>query len=315
MSGCVLITGATGFVGSHIAEAFVAAGYTVRCSLRSTSDARWISNLPVERTLLDLDYPADLSKALEDVEIVVHVAGVTSARRPEDYYRVNADRTRRLAEAARGVGVGRFVYISSLAARGPDGHDHPASAYGKSKLEAEKLLRDLDGPMQIVVLRPAAVYGPRDTDLLPLFKMANRGWLTLPAGPGSLQPVYASDVAKAVLAAARGATSFGPFPTAERSSYSWRDVAEKLEEALGRSVRVVRLPTAGFRLAGRASELAAKPFGSVPAFDERRAEDLTVHTWTCDPSTTEKELEWRAEVPLPEGLRRTAQWYRSEGWL
>ena len=315
MSGRILITGATGFVGSHIAEAFVAAGYKVRCGLRATSDARWISNLPVERTLLDLDHPDDLSKALEGVEVVVHVAGVTSARRPEDYYRVNADGTRRLAEAARGAGVGRFVQISSLAARGPDGHEHPASAYGRSKLEAEKLLRDLDGPMQTVVLRPAAVYGPRDTDLLPLFKMASRGWLTLPAGPGSLQPVYDSDVAKAVLAAARGTTSFGPFPIAERSSYSWQEVAGKLEEALGRSVRVFRLPTAGFRLAGRAAELAAKPFGSVPVFDERRAEDLTVHTWTCDPSATEQELGWCAEVPLSEGLARTARWYRKEGWL
>ena len=316
MSGRVLITGATGFVGSHIAEAFVAAGYKVRCGLRSTSDVRWISNLPIERTPLDLDHPDDLSKALENVEIVVHVAGVTSARRPEDYYRVNADGTRRLAEAARGAGVGRFVQISSLAARGPDGHDHPASAYGRSKLEAEKLLRGLDGPMRTVVLRPAAVYGPRDTDLLPLFKMASRGWLTLPAGPGSLQPVYAADVAKAVLAAAsKQEASFGPFPVAERSSYSWRYVASNLEEALGRPFRTARLPGACFRLAGRAAELAARPLGALPIFDERRAEDLAVHSWTCDPSIVERELGWRAEISLPEGLEKTARWYRGEGWL
>ncbi|MGI9050616.1 MAG: NAD-dependent epimerase/dehydratase family protein [Rubrobacteraceae bacterium] len=315
MADRVLITGATGFVGSHIAEAFVAAGYTVRCGLRATSNPRWISSLPVEHTLLDFDRPADLLEALKGVEIVVHAAGITRARYSQDYDRVNAEGTRRLAEAAREVGVERFVQISSLAARGPDGHDHPASAYGRSKLEAEKLLRDLDGPMQTVVLRPAAVYGPRDTDLLPLFKMASRGCLTLPAGPGSLQPVYAADVAKAVLAAADKPEGFGPFPLAERSSYSWREVAGKLEEALGRPVRVARLPTAGFRLAGRAAELAAKPFGSVPVFDERRAEDLTVHTWTCDPSITERELDWRAGVPLSEGLARTARWYREEGWL
>ena len=316
MPGRVLVTGATGFVGSHIAEAFVAAGHTVRCGLRATSDPRWISALPVERVLLDLDSPTHLSQALEGVETIVHAAGITRARRPEDYYRVNAGGTRKLAEAAREVGVEHFVYISSLAARGPDGHEHPASDYGRSKLEAEKHLRALDGPMRPVVLRPAAVYGPHDTDLLPLFKMAGRGWLVLPSGAGSLQPVYAADVAKAVLAAAdKPGASFGPFPLAEESSYSWCEVSRKLEEALSRRFRTVRLPGAGFTLAGRAAELAAKPFGAEPPFDERRAEDLAIHTWTCEPSITEQELGWRAEVPLSEGLKRTARWYRDEGWI
>ena len=315
MADRALITGATGFVGSHVAEAFVAAGYTVRCGLRATSDPRWLSTLPIERAPLDLDRPDDLPQALESVDVVVHAAGITRARHPEDYYRTNAEGTRALAEAAREAGVGRFVHISSLAARGPDGRDHPASAYGRSKLAAEKLLRGLDGPMRTVILRPAAVYGPRDTDLLSLFEMANKGWLTLPAGPGSLQPVYAADVAKAVLAAATGTVSFGPLPLAERSSYSWREVAGELERALGRSFRTVRLPTAIFTLAGRAAELAVKPFGALPIFDERRAEDLAVYSWTCDPSDTEHELGWRAEVPLSEGLERTARWYRDEGWL
>ena len=315
MPGRVLVTGATGFVGSHIAEAFVEEGYAVRCGLRTTSDPRWLSNLPTERTLLDLDRPTHLSRALEGVETVVHAAGITRARRPGDYYRVNAQGTRGLAEAAREAGVGCFVYISSLAARGPDGYDHPASDYGRSKLEAERLLRDLDGSMQTIVLRPAAVYGPRDTDLLPLFKMANRGWLTLPVSPGSLQPVYAPNVAKAVLAAADGAGSFGPFPVAERSSYSWPEVAGELKKVLGHPVHTIRLPGAGFRFAGRVAELAAKPFGKAPIFDKRRAEDLAVHTWTCDPTVTEQELGWRAQVSLPEGLRQTAKWYKDKGWL
>ncbi len=169
--------------------------------------------------------------------------------------------------------------------------------------------------MEAVVLRPAAVYGPRDTDLLPLFKMANRGWLPLPSGANLLQPVYAEDVARAVLAAAREPVGFGPFPVAEKGRYKWKDVVAGLEKALGRRVRAVRLPAAAFTLAGRAAEWAARPFSAVPVFDERRGRDLAARTWTCDTSATERALGWRAEVPLFEGLERTARWYRQAGWL
>ena len=316
-----MITGATGFVGSHIAEAFVGAGYRVRCGVRATSDTRWISDLPVELVPLDLSRPEDFDGALEGADVVVHAAGITRARREEDYFRVNAEGTRRLAEAAAGARVRRFVLIGSLAARGPDGlarvdgRDHPESAYGRSKLEAEAYLHALDERIiDTVALRPVAIYGPRDTDFLPLLKMACRGFLVL-SGEGLLQPVYATDVARAALAAARKPVGFGPYPVAESASYSWQDVTAGLEAALGRRIRVVRLPAAAFELAGRAAERVAKARGSVPIFDERRARDLTVHTWTCDPSGTERALGWRAEVSLAEGLNLAARWYRKAGWL
>jgi nucleoside-diphosphate-sugar epimerase len=315
----VLLTGATGFVGSHIAGAFVEAGYEVLCGVRASSDMRWISDLPIERVSLDLKGGAEgLPRAVENADLVVHAAGITRARRVEDYHSVNAEGTRRLAVAAFEAGVRRFVLISSLAARGPDDptkDDHPESAYGRSKLEAEAYLRSLGGRMEAVVLRPAAVYGPRDTDLLPLFKMANRGWLPLPSGANLLQPVYATDVARAALAAVREPLGFGPFPVAENRLYTWKEVIAGLEKALGRTVRTVRLPAAAFTLAGRSAEWAARPFSAVPVFDERRGRDLAVHTWTCDISATEKALGWRAEVALSEGLERSARWYGQAGWL
>jgi nucleoside-diphosphate-sugar epimerase len=317
----VLVTGATGFVGSHIAQAFIEASYEVLCGVRASSDLRWISDLPIERTPLDLsDRPEDLARAVESADLVVHAAGITRARRVEDYHSVNAEGTRRLADAALGAGVRRFVLISSLAARGPDDptkgdRDHPESDYGRSKLEGEAHLRSLSGRLEAVVLRPAAIYGPRDTDLLPLFKMANRGWLLLPSGANLLQPVYVEDVARAAVAAASESVGFGPFPVAESRSYTWKDVVAGLEKALGRTVRTVRLPAAAFTLAGRTAEWAARPFSAVPVFDERRGRDLAFRTWTCDVSATEEALGWRAEVALPEGLERTARWYGQAGWL
>ena len=169
--------------------------------------------------------------------------------------------------------------------------------------------------METVALPPAAVYGPRDTDLLPLFKLARAGWLPIPSGPNLLQPVYATDVAGAALAAAREPAGFGPFPVAESRRYIWEEVLIGLEKALGRRVRGVRLPATAFTLAGRAAELAARPLSALPAFDERRGRDLAVNTWTCDASPTEKALGWRAEVPLFEGLGLTARWYGQAGWL
>jgi nucleoside-diphosphate-sugar epimerase len=312
----VLLTGAAGFVGSHIARTFVEAGYDVHCGVRASSDVRWISDLPIERVPLDLKGRAeDFHRAVENADLVIHAAGITRARRAEDYYSINAEGTERLADAALGAGVRRFVLISSLAARGPDGHTRPASPYGRSKLEGEAHLLSTGGRMEAVVLRPAAVYGPRDTDLLPLFKMARRGWLPLPSGANLLQPVYATDVARAALAAAREPVGSGPFPVAERTRYTWKDVVAGLEKALGRTIHAVRMPAAAFTLAGRAAEWAARPFSADPPFDERRTRDLAVHTWTCDTSATEEALGWRAEVALSDGLERTARWYGQAGWL
>lgn len=316
----VLITGATGFVGSHITCAFAEAGHEIRCALRPTSDAHAIEDFPVERTHLDLDRPETLAKAVKDAEVVVHAAGITRARRPADYHRVNAQGARRLALAAADAGVRRFVFLSSLAARGPDacaadGRDRPASAYGWSKLEAEESLRPFEGRMEVVALRPAAIYGPRDRDFLPLFEMARAGFLVVPGGPGLLQPVYAEDVARAVLAAAHEEAGFGPYPVAEPARYGWKEVVAGLEGALGRGVRAVRVPPAAFSLAGRVAEAATRTGRAAPSFDERRAEDLAIHTWTCDVSGTEHALGWRAEVPLREGLETTARWYWKAGWL
>jgi nucleoside-diphosphate-sugar epimerase len=316
----VLLTGATGFVGSHVARAFIEAGYEVRCGVRATSDTRAIEGLAVERVALDLDrrIPAE---ALKDAEVVVHAAGITRARREDDYHAVNAVATRRLAAAAASAGVRRFVLISSLAARGPDasshdGLDHPVSAYGRSKVAAEGYLRLFGDRMETVALRPAGIYGPRDTDFLPLIKVARAGWLVIPSDSLRLQPAYAEDVARAVLAAARVApVGFGPFPVAEQGRYAWREVADGLGRALERPVRTLRLPAGLLVFAGRVAERTARFSGVVPFLDERRARDLAVNAWTCDVSGTEEALGWRAEVPLFDGLRRTVRWYRRAGWL
>lgn len=315
MSGTLLLTGATGFVGSHVAEALHAEGHELRCTVRGDSSLRWIGHLPVDTVEADLREPSALRRALAGVDRVVHVAGVTVAARPGLYRTVNLEATERLAREAAGAGVERFVFVSSLAARGPTGAEGPVSAYGRSKRAAEVALADLDRAMKVVVLRPGGVYGPRDDDLLPLFRSAARGWLPVPSAGAPLQPVYATDAAEAVVAALAPDIGYGPWPVVEPGRYGWDEVAAGLSEALGRRVRSVPVPGLLAEAAGALAEAAGRVTGRAPIFDLRRARDLVRHRWTADPASAAEGLGWKARVALPEGLARTAEWYREVGWL
>ncbi len=319
MSSLVFLTGATGFVGSHIAEALVQAGYRVRCAIRTTSDTRWLEGVPVETRPVNLASRSALTRELHGVEYVVHAAGLTRARNEADYFSVNAELTGTIAEAAIEVGARRFVLVSSLAARGPDGARGPASAYGVSKLEAERRLAAVAaraGGLEAGVLRPGGVYGPRDRELLPLFRLAARGFVPVPGVVGRLQPVYATDVAAAVVRALEAETrSAGPLPLGGPEIHSWEEIAEALGAAVGRRVRPLRLPPSLFLAAGTLAELAAAVLRRAPELDRRRARDLTRLDWTCELEPAEKQLGWRPAVELEHGLTEAAEWYRRRGWL
>ena len=311
-----LVTGATGFLGSHVAAAYLDAGRQVRCTLRATSDTRWLDGLDVERVEWDVRDTSGLTSALRDVDTVVHVAGVTRVRDESVYFQVNATGAARLAEAAAKAGVDRFVLVSSLAARGPDGGDGPVSPYGHSKRRGEELVRLFEEKMDVVILRPGGIYGPRDTDLFPLFENGSKGWMVAPLGSPPLQPVYVTDVARLCVAAGTGEfTGTGPYPVAGEGRYAWREVRDGLAAALGRPVRTIWLPKTLFVFAGTVVEAGARLARREPPLDRRNALDLSKHGWTCDTAPTREAFGWKEEVPLPDGLARAVAWYRKAGWL
>lgn len=319
----ILLTGGTGFLGSHVAEQLVEAGHDVRATVRASSDTRWLDPLPLETVVADLEDPEALAAALEGVTDVVHVGGVTITADPSAFERVNTAGTLALAAAAGRAGVERFVFVSSLAARGPDQAEGPVSPYGRSKRAAEHGLQSLieasDAPPAVRVVRPGGIYGPRDPDMLALFKMAARGLLVLPSVEGRLQPVHVADAARSVVraleAAEVGASDPGPLPVVAAEVVTWTQVGDALEAAIGRSTRVLRVPPALFLAAGAMAELAARLTGGSPTFDRRRARDLTQRTFTSEIETTRAAIGWTPEVSLREGMAETVEWYREQGWL
>jgi nucleoside-diphosphate-sugar epimerase len=311
----VLVTGATGFLGSHIAEVLVQRGFTVRCTVRSNSSLKWLKHLDIEKTVVNFNSEANLQKACQGVDVVVHNAGITRAKNDAEFFEVNTEATKRLADTAVKAKVSRFIFISSLEARGPDGFTTAISSYGKSKLEAERRLSDLQHDIEIVLLRPAGVYGPRDTDLLTLFQIAKYGFLTVPATDSRLQPVHGRDVAEAVLASIQGKAQLGPFEIAEANTYSWQDMANTLEIAMNKKLRVLKIPREVFLGAGYASETVSKLLNQAPKLDRRRAKSLAYYTYTCDTQPFKQAFAWQARISLQEGLTETARWYEQNNWL
>jgi nucleoside-diphosphate-sugar epimerase len=311
----VLITGATGFLGSHIAEVLVQHGFTVRCTIRSSSSIKWLEGLELEKVNLDFNDEASLQKACESVDVVIHNAGITRAKDDSEFFEVNTNATERLAKAAIKAKVSRFIFISSLEARGPDSFSTAISAYGQSKLEAERRLEKLSNDIEVILLRPAGVYGPRDTDLLTLFQLAKYGFLTVPATSGRLQPVHGRDVAEAVLATIKRKAQLGPFDISEPHTYSWQDMAQLMEAAMKHKLKVIRIPREIFLGAGYISETVSKLLGQAPKLDRRRAKSLAYYTYTCDTTPFKEAFGWQARISLQDGLTETAAWYKQQGWL
>jgi dihydroflavonol-4-reductase len=319
-----LVTGGTGFVGSHVVDTLLEAGYRVRCLVRATSRLRWLEGKPVELFEADLR-GGNLAGAVAGVDRVIHCAGLTRGSR-RALFATNYEGTRSLLDACVASGVRlRFLFCSSQAAAGPgavqrarEPEDAPAptSDYGRSKLAAEQEVLKRSAQLDVVVLRPVCVYGPRDEDTLPLVRMATRGVIVVPGLRRRLiQVVHVRDVAEALRRAAErreavGNTYFVAHPTV----IDWRQLSTALDRAVGRRLIRLRLPSPLLWPMGAAGELLGGQ-RRAGRLDLRRARDLSQRAWTCRVDRTMEDLDWEPRYDIVKGVRDTAAWYREEGWL
>lgn len=320
----IALTGATGFVGSHLADALLAAGHDVRCLVRSPARATALGEAGgtlVEGALEDEDA---LRRLLDGAEVLHHVAGLIGARTLDDFERVNRAGTFAIARLAREAGVRRMVHVSSLAVSGPTvpgrpleeaDRDRPVTPYGRSKQAGEEAVRA--SGVAFTIVRPPVVYGPRDRQVLRLFRIAKTGVAPLLGdGTQELSFVHAADLARALMAAGESpATEGRTYHAAHPERVTQRAFVQAIGRAVGRSVRTLPLPPLVVRGALWSTGAFARVLGRATLLSHEKADELLAPAWTCSSEALARDAGWRAGIPLEEGLRETAEWYRRAGWL
>jgi nucleoside-diphosphate-sugar epimerase len=295
----------------------------VRCLVRGTSQLHWLPVDRVELATASMDDAGSLERAVAGADAVFHLAAVTSAVDPAAYHRVNVEGTARLLDAiARRAPAARLVFCSSQAAAGPtrDGRplteaDRPApiTTYGASKLAAEQLVSGADG--RHVIVRPPAVYGPRDVDILAAFRLARRGLAVRIGPPGQrLAIVHVRDLVSGLLLAATVDHARGIYFVSGGTA-RWDELVGGIGSAVGRRVRIVAAPPFVPRIAAALSRAAARLTRSKPLLTTDRVRDLVQPDWSCDDMRARRDLGYQPAIALADGLRETAAWYREQGWL
>jgi len=321
----VLITGATGFVGSHVAERISRRqGIELHLMLRRTSRLGFLKGVDYKRVEGDMRDEASLARAAQGVETVIHVAGLVSALNEATYQEVNAAGTAALARAAREAGVRRFVYVSSLAAGGPslDGATppatpHPISAYGRSKLAGEYPVLAEKDAMSVAIVRPPAVYGERDRGLLPFYRIAKLGFVPV-YGNGSrlLTFIHAHDAADAIITTALADGPSGAVYTlSDGAIYTWRQLVEAYGKAAGRQLRILPIPPPLFALAGYAGGLLQTVIRKPLPLSPEEVVQMHVDAWIGDNAAITHDLGWQPSIGIEQGFTQAYRWYKEQGWL
>lgn len=324
-----LLTGATGFIGSHLAGSLLKQGFRVKALVRPTSDLRWIKGLELELITGSLQDNSFLEQAASGADYIFHLAGAVKAKDPKDFYLHNTRATMNLARAAMTAapGLKRFLFASSQAAAGPAEclerpvceRDvcRPLSDYGRSKLQAEQELMEISGKLPVTIVRPPSVYGPRDTEVLVYFKWVNRGLALLPGlRTRHANLIYVKDLVDGMMLAAASQSSPGKtyFLAGDRS-YSWDEISETIAGCLNKKILKLRLPLQLAHLSALFNEAGAYLLDKPAMVTRQKVREMSQRYWTVSSQSAKEDFGFQCRYDLARGIAETAKWYKEQGWL
>lgn len=328
MKGRVLITGASGFVGYHLIESALARGLEVTAGIRKSSQVDHLSGFNVRYAHLDFTHKDQLVRELEKggYDYIIHAAGATKAPTQDAYDQANAGSTETLAEAAQVAlpNLKKMVFLSSLAAIGPlgdiegtiteDTQPNPVTAYGRSKLLAERKLAIQ--PLPWLVLRPTAVYGPRDKDIFILLRMIRRGWEPyIGKAPQRLSFVYVKDLADLGVHALFSKHTHRTYNVTDGRAYERFELAEIVKGYFHRRTLKFFVPVPLVKVIALGLERVYERRKKSPALNREKLQELTAPNWVCKIDEVKRDLGYLPDYDLKNGLEETLEWYLRNGWL
>jgi nucleoside-diphosphate-sugar epimerase len=331
----VLITGASGFIGSFLVEEGLKRNFTVYAGVRKTSSREYLKDPVIRFAEIDFSSIEKISETLEQFKkdsirfrYIIHNAGLTKARRKNDFYRVNFLNTKNFIEALQKTDMvpEKFVLTSSLAAFGPGDpvtmepvrlsqQPQPIELYGKSKLEAEKYISSLtDFPWMI--MRPTGVYGPREKDYFVFFQTVNRGFETyIGSKKQILTFIYVRDLVRAIFDAAVSPLVRKAYFITDGKEYDTETFAEITKKILGKKTLRITVPTGIVKQIAFGLEKLYGLWGSMPTLNSDKYRVLSSCNWKCEVEPLQKDLGFTAQYDLEKGVREAIDWYKKEKWL
>lgn len=323
-----LITGATGFVGSHLADKLIEKNFEVFCLKRKSSNTRWLDGKNVNFVEGDLFSNEALSDCISGMDYVFHVAGLVKARTKEEYLKGNYESTKNLLEisAKENPGMKKFVFISSLAGTGPaikqkfvdeDTLPHPITSYGISKMKAEHEVMLYKDKLKTCIIAPPAVFGPRDTEILIYFKTFYKGLNSVIGFDDKyLSLIYVEDLVKSiVLAAEKDEANSQKFFVSMDKAYNWDEIGEVTSKLLSRKAFKLRLPHSLVYSVGYIAEFFSGFTGKAATLNVEKCKDITQLRWTCSNEKIKNVLGFKTDYDLESGFRKTIDWYKEMKWI
>lgn len=323
-----VVTGANGFVGSHLVDLLIDKGYHVRCITRKSSDLKWLEGKPIENFDSGLFDKDGLRLALKDSNYIFHVAGVVKSKTPQGYFQGNVDTTRNLLDIASENlnSIKRFVVVSSQTVTGPslDGKPvteetecNPITTYGKSKLEEERVALSYSERIPITICRAPAVYGERDTEIFIYFNTFSKGLTTtIGFNQKKLSLIHVTDLVNGIYLAAISDKSVGQvyFISSERY-YTWPEINDITSKVLGKKAIIIKVPHFLVYTIAAFAQFFSMFSNKAATLNIEKAKDITQQYWICNTSKAMNDFGFRQNISAEEGIKRTIEWYKQMKWI